>query len=73
MAVETLPPFLMMGVHSDAVGRAVNFGSGNDVTIVTIAQMIRAAAGSRSEIVHIENAFIVKVISNSTRGSVDPR
>ena len=45
--------FLVMGTHPDAVGRAVNFGSGEDVSILETARLIREVAESRSELVHV--------------------
>ena len=52
---DMVEAFLTMGAHPDAVGRVVNFGTGTDVTIATIAQRIRGLTGSRSTIVHVED------------------
>jgi len=52
---DMIEAFLIMGAHPDAVGRAVNFGTGTHVTIATIAQQIRESAGSTSEILYVED------------------
>lgn len=52
---DMVEAFLIMGAHPDAVGRAVNFGSGSDVSITAIARQIRDLAGEGSEIVHVDD------------------
>ena len=52
---DMVEAFLIMGAHRDAVGRAVHFGTGTDVSIATLARQIIAISGSRSEIVHVED------------------
>ena len=52
---DMVDAFLLMGAHPDAVGRAVNFGTGADVTVLDVAQQIREIAGSASKIVHVED------------------
>ena len=42
-----------MGRHPKAVGEAVNFGTGRDVTIKKTAELIKRLAGSGSSIIHI--------------------
>lgn len=44
--------FLVMGAHPDAIGRAVNFGSGEAVTIAELAARVRRLARSSSPIEH---------------------
>ena len=39
--------------HPDAVGEVFNIGSGQEVTILELAQMVKALAGSQSEIVFV--------------------
>ena len=46
--------FLVMGSHKKAVGQAVNFGTGRDVSINRTAELIVKLTGSSSKIVHIE-------------------
>jgi nucleoside-diphosphate-sugar epimerase len=48
---DMVEAFLCMGAHPDAIGRAVNFGSGVAISIAELAKMIMTAADSRSEIV----------------------
>lgn len=50
---DMIEAFLVMGSHPNAVGRAVNFGTGKDFSIKTTARMIKEISGSRSEIVFI--------------------
>lgn len=52
---DMVEAFLTMGARSEAAGRVVNFGTGKDVTIAALAHRIRELAGSRSEIVHVED------------------
>ncbi|MCK6556211.1 GDP-mannose 4,6-dehydratase [Candidatus Binatia bacterium] len=52
---DMVEAFLTMGAHPEAVGRAVNFGTGNDVTIGTVARYVREITGCRSEIVHVDD------------------
>lgn len=49
---DMVDAFLLMGAHSDAIGRAVNFGTGIAVPIARLAQLVITAAGSTSEIQH---------------------
>lgn len=44
--------FLLMGSHPKAVGRAVNFGTGRDVSVKVIAEKILKISGSSSKIVY---------------------
>ncbi len=39
--------------HPDAVGEVFNIGSGQEVTILELAQMVKGLAGSQSEIVFV--------------------
>ena len=52
---DTVEAFLTMGAHPDAVGRAVHFGTGIDASIASIAEEVKRATGSSSEIVHVED------------------
>jgi NDP-hexose 4,6-dehydratase len=49
---DTVRAFLTMGTHPAAVGKAVNFGTGKDVTINDVARLIVQVSGSSSPIVH---------------------
>lgn len=49
---DMIEAFLIMGQHPAAIGKTVNFGTGNDVSINYIAKKIKELAGSRSAIVH---------------------
>jgi nucleoside-diphosphate-sugar epimerase len=51
-ADDMVDAFLRMGSHPDAIGRAINFGTGSAVSIAELAKMVVAAAGSSSPIVH---------------------
>jgi len=50
---DTINAFLVMGSHPKAVGQAVNFGTGKDVDIKTVAKLIVKGAQSKSKIVHV--------------------
>lgn len=52
---DMVEAFLIMGAHPDAVGQAVHFGTGRDVSIAALARQIAALSGSRSEVVHVED------------------
>ncbi len=43
-----------MGSHSDALGHAVNFGTGEAVAVLELARQIVELSDSKSEIVHVE-------------------
>jgi dTDP-glucose 4,6-dehydratase len=49
---DTVQAFLTMGDHPEAIGRAVNFGTGVATTIRTLAERVVALAGSHSPIEH---------------------
>lgn len=50
---DMIEAFLLMGSHPKAVGRAINFGTGVDVSIKQTAQWVKTLAGSRSKIVFV--------------------
>jgi nucleoside-diphosphate-sugar epimerase len=50
---DMIEAFMLMGAHKEAVGRAVNFGTGKAITINYIARRIKAISGSASKIVHV--------------------
>lgn len=52
---DMVEAFLVMGAHPDAIGRAVNFGSGSEVTVAELAKQICAAAKTSSKVVHVED------------------
>ena len=49
---DMVEAFLIMGRHPDAIGRAVNFGTGEAITMNYIAKKIKELSGSSSPIVH---------------------
>ncbi len=51
---DMIRAFLVMGEHPKAVGRSVNFGTGHDVSINTLAEKVVKFSGSRSKIIHIK-------------------
>ncbi len=52
---DMIEAFLVMGRHKRAVGKAVNFGTGEAITVNYIARKIKQLSGSRSRIVHVED------------------
>jgi nucleoside-diphosphate-sugar epimerase len=46
--------FLLMGSHKNAIGKAVNFGMGSDLSINAIARLIVELSHSQSRIVYVE-------------------
>lgn len=51
---DTVNAFLTMGSHEKAIGRIVNFGTGIDVSINILADLIKKISKSKSNITHIE-------------------
>jgi nucleoside-diphosphate-sugar epimerase len=49
---DMIEAFLVMGSHKNAVGKAVNFGTGKDISVNYIAKKIKEISGSDSKIVH---------------------
>ena len=52
---DTVRGFLIMGTDPKAIGKAVNFGSGKDYTVLDIAKKIIEISGSKSKIVHVDS------------------
>jgi nucleoside-diphosphate-sugar epimerase len=50
---DMVAAFLVMGSHRRALGRAVNFGTGRDVNMVTLARLVKKLTGSASPIVFV--------------------
>lgn len=46
--------FMIMGSHKDAIGKAINFGTGQAITINYIAEKIKEISGSSSRIIHVK-------------------
>jgi len=63
---DMVEAFMIMGSHTNAVGRAVNFGTGEDITINYIAKKIKEITGSKSKIVHTQDrlAQVPKLLCN---------
>lgn len=51
---DMIEAFMTMGGHDEAIGKAVNFGTGEAIDVNYIAEKIKEISGSSSEIVHIE-------------------
>lgn len=51
---DMIDAFMIMGSHEKAVGRAVNFGTGEAITINYIAKKIKEISGSNCKIIHTE-------------------
>ncbi len=52
---DMIKAFLLMGRHKDAIGRAVNYGTGKAISINYVAKKIKELSGSNSKIVHTED------------------
>lgn len=50
---DMINAFLIMGRHKKAIGLAVNFGTGHDISIKKTAELVLLETGSKSKIVHI--------------------
>lgn len=64
---DTVNGFLLMGYKEEAIGKAINFGTGSDTTVKEIAEKIKEISESSSEIIYIE-----KRKSEVTRLCSDP-
>lgn len=51
---DMIEAFLMMGRHTSAIGKAVNFGTGQAITVNYIAKKVKELSDSSSEIIHTE-------------------
>lgn len=63
---DMIDAFMIMGNHKDAMGKAINFGTGEAITINYIARKIKEIAGSSSKIVHTKErkAQVPKLLCN---------
>jgi len=63
---DMVEAFMIMGSHKNAIGRAVNFGTGEAITINYIAKKIKELSGSASKIVHMaeRKAQVPKLLCN---------
>ena len=52
---DTIAGFLLMGCNKKAIGQAVNFGSGIDISINELAEKIIKQIGSSSKIINTED------------------
>ncbi len=66
---DMIRAFLTMGAHKDAIGEAVNFGTGVDVSINDIAEKIQKYSGTNPKIVHIEKrlAEVGKLLCDASK------
>ncbi|MGD2279009.1 MAG: GDP-mannose 4,6-dehydratase, partial [Candidatus Omnitrophota bacterium] len=65
---DMIDAFMIMGKHKDAVGKAVNFGTGEAITINYIAKKVKELSGSSSKIVHAKDrmAQVPKLLCDYT-------
>ncbi|NQT96048.1 MAG: GDP-mannose 4,6-dehydratase [Candidatus Omnitrophica bacterium] len=63
---DMIDGFMIMGSHKNAVGKTVNFGTGEAITINYIARKIKEISGSRSKIIHTKDrkAQVPKLLCN---------
>ncbi|MFC1808429.1 NAD-dependent epimerase/dehydratase family protein [Candidatus Omnitrophota bacterium] len=63
---DMVDAFMIMGSHRSAVGKAVNFGTGEAITVNYIAKKIKEISGSKSKIVHTRErkAQVPKLLCN---------
>jgi nucleoside-diphosphate-sugar epimerase len=52
---DTVEAFMTMASRKEAIGKAVNFGTGKDYTVNFIAEKIKQLSGSKSRIVHVKD------------------
>jgi NDP-hexose 4,6-dehydratase len=65
-ADDMIDAFMIMGSHKNAIGKAVNFGTGEAITVNYIAKKIKEISGSQSEIVYTKDraAQVPKLLCN---------
>ena len=63
---DMIDAFMIMGSHKDAVGKTVNFGTGEAININYIAKKIKEISGTSSKIIHTEDrkAQVPKLLCN---------
>ncbi|MHC4309051.1 MAG: NAD-dependent epimerase/dehydratase family protein [Planctomycetota bacterium] len=63
---DMVDAFMIMGSHKDAIGKAVNFGTGEAISINYIAKKIKEISGSRSKIIYTKErtAQVPKLLCN---------
>lgn len=63
---DMIDAFMIMGSHKNAIGKAVNFGTGKAITINYIARKIKEISGSGSKIAHTAErmAQVTKLLCN---------
>lgn len=63
---DMIDAFMIMGSHSDSIGKAVNFGAGKAININYIAKKIVEISGSKSNIIHTKerDAQVQKLLCN---------
>ena len=52
---DMVDAFMLMGSHEKAVGKAVNFGTGEAITVNYIAKKVKELTGSKSAIIHTKD------------------
>ncbi len=63
---DMIDAYMIMGSHKNAIGKAVNFGTGEAITINYVARKIKEIAGSNSKIIHTKErkAQVPKLLCN---------
>ena len=63
---DMIDAFMIMGSHKNAIGKAVNFGTGEAITINYIAKKIKQISAADSEIIHTidRKAQVPKLLCN---------
>jgi len=63
---DMIDGFMIMGSHKNAIGNAVNFGTGEAITINYIAKKVKELSGSSSKIAHTKDraAQVPKLLCN---------
>lgn len=63
---DMVDAFMIMGSHEKAIGKAVNFGTGEAVTVNHVAKKIKKIAGSKSKIIYTKDrtAQVPKLLCN---------
>ena len=66
---DMVDAFLLMGIHPNAVGNVINYGSGKDYSIKKIAELIKEISNSPSQIVFGERRIseVERLFCNSSK------
>jgi nucleoside-diphosphate-sugar epimerase len=66
---DMVDAFLLMGIHPNAVGNVINYGSGKDYSIKKIAELIKEISNSSSQIIFDERRIseVERLFCNSSK------